>query len=114
MSATATSYAAHVDSTIESVEKHVKEESTSNVSTSISSWIKTLSEHEELKDIATDLEQLKAAISEKDGKKIVDLMTKLGAATTKAAEGSEDKDADKFKLLGKALTSAAKAIKKFA
>ena len=114
MPATTTSYATHIDSTIESVEKHVKEESTSNVSTSITSWIKTLSEHEELKDIASELEQLKEAISQKDGKKIVSLLTSLGAATTKAAEESEDKDADKFKLLGKALTGAAKAIKKFA
>lgn len=104
----------HIESTIEILDEHVKKESLTGVSNSISAWIKTLVGHDELKDIANDLEDLKSAISEKDGKKIVSMMTKLGIATTKAADTAEDDEASKIKMLGKALTSAAKAISKFA
>ncbi len=110
--ATATTVTTHLDDTVEMLDKHVKDESTTGISTSISSWIKTLSQHKELKNIATDLESLKSAISEKDGKQIVDLMTKLGAATTKAAESAGDGEAEGVKKLGKALTAAAKGISK--
>ena len=74
----------HFDTTVEILEEHVKKESTTGISTSISSWIKTLSEHKEFKGIASDLEDLKEAVSKKEGKKIVELMTKLGSDTTKS------------------------------
>lgn len=108
----ATTNTAHFDTTVEMLEEHVKKESITGVSTSISSWIKTLSSHKEFKGIAADLEDLKEAVSKKDGKKIVDLMTKLGSETTKAAEGAEDGQSQKIKTLGKALTTAAKGISK--
>jgi hypothetical protein len=44
--------------------------------------------------------------------KIVEMMTKLGSTTTDAAESAEGTEATKIKHLGKALTTAAKAIGK--
>ena len=108
------SHSKQLDATIERVDEHVKKESLTGISVSISSWIDTLSEYKELKGIASDLEKLKDAISEKDGASIVKLMTKLGEDTTKAAEGAEDGESQKIKMLGKTLTTAAKAISKFA
>jgi len=111
---TQTSHSKQLDATIERVEEHVKKESLTGISVSISSWITTLSEYKELEGIASDLEKLKEAISEKDGASIVKLMTKLGEDTTKAAEGAEDGESQKIKMLGKTLSTAAKAISKFA
>jgi len=108
----ATTDTTHFDSTVEILEEHVKKESTTGVTTSISSWIKTLGSHKEFKGIADDLEDLKEALSKKDGKKIVDLMTKLGEETTIAAEKAENGEGQKVKHLGKALTTAAKGISK--
>jgi hypothetical protein len=102
----------HLDSTIESLEKEVDNETTRGAQTSITSWIKTLSEHEELKGIADDLQSLKEAISAGEGKKIVELMTKLGKETTAAAGKAEGAEADKIKKLGSVLTASAKAIGK--
>ena len=102
----------HIDSTIETLETHVEKESTTGVTSTINSWIKTLSEHKELKGIATDLEKLQDALAKKDGKSITSLLTKLGDETTKAGENAEEGDAKKIKMLGKALTTAAKAIGK--
>jgi hypothetical protein len=112
--ATANTETTHLKDTADLIEKHVKEESTTGVSTSINSWIKKLSEHKELKGIADDLEELKAALSEKDGKKITDLMSKLGTATTKAAESAEGQEATQIKAVGKALSAAAKMTSKMA
>lgn len=106
--------AKHIETTISSLEKHVQDKSTTGVSTSISSWVKTLEKHEELKDIASDLGMLQKAIADKDGKKIVDLMTKLGKETTKAAEDAEGDEGKKIMMLGKALSKAAQAISHFA
>lgn len=101
-----------IDSTIESIEQHVEKKSPTGVSTAIGNWIKTLSGNEELKGIASDLEALKEALTEKDGKKIVKLMTSLGEETTKAAESAKGNEAKGVKKLGKALTTAAKTISK--
>jgi len=102
----------HLESTVEAIEEHVEKKATTGVTATISSWIKTLDSHDDLKPIAKDLENLKKALADKDGAKIVDLMTKLGEATTEAAESAEGKEATKIKRLGKALTVAAKAIAK--
>ena len=102
----------HIESTSELIDKHVKDATTTGVSNSISSWIKTLESHSEFKGIANDLENLKTAISEKNGNQIVSLMTKLGTETTNAAEKADDGDAQKIKMLGKALTAGAKALSK--
>lgn len=113
MSTTATSNAGtNIDATIESIDQHVEKKSPSGVSTAINGWIKTLSANDDLKEIASDLEKLKEALSEKDGKKIVELMTSLGEQTTASADGAEGNDAKGVKKLGKALTSAAKTIGK--
>lgn len=109
-----TSHTQHIESSIETIEEHVKKESLTGVSASINTWIKTLGEYKELKGISSDLEELKEAISEKNGHSIVKLMTKLGEDTTKAAESAEDGESQKIKMLGKALTTAAKAISKIA
>lgn len=104
--------ASNIDSTIESIEQHIEKKSPSGVTTAINTWIKALDGNKDLKDIASDLEDLKEALSEKDGKKIVELMTSLGEKTTASAENAEGNDAKGVKKLGKALTSAAKTIGK--
>ncbi|MEO5892910.1 MAG: hypothetical protein ABIQ31_21850 [Ferruginibacter sp.] len=104
----------HMESTIDLIDEHVKKESVTGVSNAISSWIKTLEDHKEFKGIAADLEELKTAVSEKNGKQIVSLMTKLGAETTKVADKAEEGQSMKIKGLGKALSAAAKALGKFA
>lgn len=103
----------NIESTIESIEQHIEKKSPSGVTTSINNWIKALGGNKDLKDIASDLEDLKEALSEKDGKKIVELMTSLGEKTTASAENAEGNDAKGVKKLGKALTSAAKTIGKW-
>ena len=102
----------NIESTIESIEQHIEKKSPSGVTTVINNWIKALDGNKDLKDIASDLEDLKEALSAKDGKKIVELMTSLGEKTTASAENAEGNDAKGVKKLGKALTSAAKAISK--
>lgn len=109
-----TSQATHLDATIEMIEKDVEKKSLTGASGGITKWIKTLADYDELKPISTKLEKLKEAIADKDGKKIIELMTSLGEATTKAAEDAEGDDAKKIKMLGKCLGTAAKAISKFA
>jgi hypothetical protein len=104
----------HLQTTIEMIEKDVEKKSLTGASVTITKWIATLTDHKELKPISTKLEKLKEAIADKDGKKIIELMTSLGEATTKAAEGIEGDDAKKIKMLGKCLLTAAKAISKFA
>lgn len=101
----------HIDSTIETINDHVKSESTTAL-TGISSWMKTLESHEEFKGISADLGALKEALKSKDSAKIVSLMEKLGADTTKAGEGAEGGKNTKIVALGKALSMAAKAIAK--
>jgi hypothetical protein len=104
----------HLQETIEMIEKDVEKKSHTGASGAITKWITTLNKHDELKPISTKLEKLKEAIADKDGEKIVELMTSLGEATTKAAEEAEGDDAKKIKMLGKCLVTAAKAISKFA
>ena len=108
----ATSNAQHLDSTIESLEHEVEAGTTRGAQTSIGSWIKTLSEHEELKGIADDLTKLKEAIGSGDGKTIVSLLTKLGKETTQAAEKAEGAEGEKIKKLGSVLSASAKTIGK--
>ena len=111
-SKTSSDSTSNIDSTIESIEQHVEKKSPSGVTTAINTWIKALDGNKDLKDIASDLEDLKEALSAKDGKKIVELMTSLGEKTTASAEGAEGNDAKGVKKLGKALSSAAKTIGK--
>ena len=102
----------NIDSTIETIEQHLEKKSPSGVTTVINNWIKALGGNKDLKDIASDLEDLKEALSAKDGKKIVELMTSLGEKTTASAENAEGNDAKGVKKLGNFLTSAAKTISK--
>lgn len=104
----------HLNETIEMIEKDVEKKSIAGASGAITKWITTLTKHDELKPISAKLEKLKEAIADKDGEKIVELMTSLGEAATKAAEDAEGDDAKKIKMLGKCLVTAAKAINKFA
>ena len=104
----------HIDDSIETIETAVEKESLTGATGAISKWITTLEKHKDLKPIASKLEKLKTAIADKDGKKIVELMTSLGEATTDAAEMAEGNESKKIKMLGKCLTASAKAISKFA
>lgn len=108
------SQSSHIDDTIEVIEKNVENETSTGVAGAISKWITTLENHKELKPIATTLVKLKEAIADKDNKKIVELMTKAGDATIKAAEDAEGDESKKIKMLGKCLVTAAKAISKLA
>lgn len=107
-------YSKNLDSTTMMVEDHVEKKDLTGVSSSISGWITKLGEYDSLKTVAADLEKLKAALSEKDGKKIVSLMATLGSETTKAAASAHGDEVSKIKNLGKALSSASKAISMFA
>ena len=106
------SYATEIDSTIEKIESHVEKGTPTGVKTIISSWVKKLSEHEELKGIGKDLAKLQDALKAKDSKNIIALLTSLGEDTTAAAEKAEGKEGTKFKALGKALSAGAKALGK--
>ena len=101
-----------IDSTIESIEQLVEKKSVTGASSAIDGWIKTLKGNDNLADISSDLEELKGAISTMDGKKIVKLMTSLGEQTTASASSAKADDANNVKMLGNALSSAAKAIGK--
>ena len=101
-----------IDSTIESIEQLVEKKSVTGASSAIDGWIKTLKGNDELADISSDLEELKGAIYVMDGKKIVKLMTSLGEQTTASASSAKGDDANNVKMLGNALTSAAKMIDK--
>ena len=101
-----------IDSTIESIEQLVEKKSVTGASSAIDGWIKTLKGNDDLADISSDLEELKGAISTMDGKKIVKLMTSLGEQTTASASSAKGDDANNVKMLGNALTSAAKMIDK--
>lgn len=102
----------NIDSTIESIEQHLEKKSPTGVTTAINNWIKTLSGNKDFKEITSDLEDLKEALSEKDGKKIIKLMTSLGEKTTASAENAKGDEAKGVKRLGKSLTMAAKTIGK--
>lgn len=106
------SEAEHIDKTIEALENSIEKETATGSSTSITSWIKTLNEHTGFKTIAHDLEKLKEAIADKDGKKIYTLLEKLGEETTKAADKAEGKESASIKKLGKSLIKGAKLVKK--
>jgi hypothetical protein len=103
---------ANLEKTIEQVEDSIEKKTTTGASTSITSWIKTLSENKDLKPIADDLEKLKEAISEKDGATIIELLDKIGQETIEAADKAEDDSGKNIKKLGKALVAASKAVKK--
>lgn len=109
----AKSYGAEIDATVETIENHVEKKSGTGLTTTINKWIDTLEDHKELKTVASNLKKLKEAIDAKDTKKAVTLMETLGEQTTKAAAEAEGAEATKIKHLGKALTTASKAIAKF-
>lgn len=109
-----TSQATHLQATADEIEKDVEKQTTTGATGAISKWITILDKHDGLKPISENLQKLKEAIADKDGAKIVKLMTSAGEATTKAAEEAEGDEAKKIKMLGKCLTTAAKAISKFA
>ena len=108
------SQSTHLGATTEMIEKDVENESLTGASGAIGKWITTLEKHEDLKAISDTLVKLKKAIADKDGKMIVELMTKAGEATTKASDMAEADEAKQIKILGKCLISGAKAISKFA
>ncbi len=110
--AEAKSEAEHIEKTIDALESSIEKETATGSSSSITSWIKTLNEHTGFKTIAHDLEKLKEAIADKDGKKIYTLLEKLGDETTKAAEKAEGKENTAIKKLGKSLLKGAKLVKK--
>lgn len=106
--------AEHLEKTLAALENSIEKESATGSSTSITSWIKTLTDHKGFQTIVHDLEKLKAAIADKDGKKIYTLLEKLGEETVKAAEKAEGKESASIKKLGKTLLSGAKLVKKLA
>jgi uncharacterized protein YukE len=106
-------YGSQIDSTVKTIEDHVEKKSTSGVAGAINKWIDVLEDHKGLKTIASNLNKLKEAVESKDSEKIVSLLETLGEQTTKAADEAEGAEATKIKHLGKALTTASKAIAKF-
>ena len=107
------SYAEQIEITVETIATHVEKKSGTGLTTTINKWIDVLSDHKDLKTIATNLKKLKEAIDAKDSKKAVTLMATLGEEVTQAATMAEGAEATKIKSLGKALTNGSKAIAKF-
>ncbi len=101
-----------LDETASVIQEHVESRSTS-VLTSINHWISVLDDKKELKGITKGLESLKKALTDKDGKKIVELMTSLGNDTVECAEAAKGAEATKIKAIGKALLAGAKTISAF-
>ncbi|MFD1257435.1 hypothetical protein ACFQ3S_11560 [Mucilaginibacter terrae] len=106
------SEAQHLEKTIDALENSIENETATGSSTGINSWIKTLSDHTGFKTIVNDLEKLKEAIADKDGKKIYTLLEKLGDETVKAAEKADGKESASIKKLGKTLLKGSKLIEK--
>ena len=102
----------NVEKTIDALEHSIEKETATGSSSYIASWIKTLHEHKEFKAIADDLEKLKDAVADKDGKMIYTLLQKLGDATVEAAEKAEGKEGESIKKLGKALLKGSKFVEK--
>lgn len=103
----------HIDSTIETIQNHVEKKSGTGLTSTINKWIDILEDHKDFKTIASNLNKLKDAIDSKDGEQAVALLATLGEQTTTAADKAEGAEATKIKHLGKALTTASKAIAKF-
>jgi len=106
------SEAEHLEKTIDALENSIEKESATGSTTSITSWIKTLSEHRGYMPIVHNLEKLKEAVADKDGKKIYTLLEKLGDATVEAAEKAEGKENAAIKKLGKTLLKGSAFVKK--
>ncbi len=104
--------AEHIEKTIGALENSIEKETATGSSTGITSWIKTLTEHKGFQTIVHDLEKLKEAVADKDGKKIYTLLEKLGDETVKAADKAEGKESASIKNLGKSLLKGAKLVKK--
>ncbi len=102
----------HLDETIEVLKTSIENESKTGASPKITSWIKTLNEKEGFKTIVSDLEKLKEAIADKDGKKIYSLLEKLGEATISKAEKAKTGESASIKKLGETLIKGASFIKK--
>lgn len=106
--------AEHLEKTIDALETSIEKESATGSSTGITSWIKTLTEKKGYQTIVHDLEKLKEAVADKDGKKIYTLLEKLGNETVTAAEKAEGKESASIKKLGKTLLKGSKLVKKLA
>ncbi|CAM3774900.1 hypothetical protein MUGA111182_08835 [Mucilaginibacter galii] len=102
----------HLEKTIDALENSIKNESATGSSTAITSWIKTLSDHKGFQTIVHDLEKLKEAIADKDGKKVYTLLEKLGNETVKAAEKAEGGENKAITKLGKTLLKGSKLVEK--
>ncbi|WP_342644771.1 hypothetical protein [Mucilaginibacter sp. CSA2-8R] len=102
----------HVEKTTEALENSIEKESQTGSTTSINSWIKTLEGKRGYAPIVHNLEKLKEAIADKDGKKVYTLLEKLGEETVAAAEKAEGKDGAAVKKLGQTLLKGAKLVKK--
>ena len=102
----------HLEKTIEALENSIEKESQTGSTASINSWIKTLIDRPGYKTIAHDLEKLKEAIADKDGKKVYTLLEKLGNETVKAAEKAEGGENKAITKLGKTLLKGSKLVEK--
>ena len=102
----------HVEKTTEALENSIEKESQTGSVAGISGWIKTLEGKRGFAPIVHNLEKLKEAIADKDGKKVYTLLEKLGEETVAAAEKAEGTEAKAVKKLGQTLLKGAKLVKK--
>lgn len=106
-------YEVQIDTTVSTIEGHVERRSLVGLSGTIEKWIGTLENYKELQTISGNLSKLKDAIESKNSDKIVSLLATLGEETSKAAQNAKGSEATRIKHLGKALTTASKAVSKF-
>ena len=99
------------DATIKHLKEGVKGFTIAAAVKNIEGWEATLekSDVSGVKTIHGNLEKLKKLLQaeEIDGKKVKELMAKLGEETVRVASKADDKKSEKIKALGEALTHSA-------
>jgi hypothetical protein len=100
----------HLEATVVSLESGVTTLSPSAARGIIERWLTVLADYPDLNDVATALGELRAALLDQpiDGRRVAQVMARLGARTTRAASQSEDDDvAAHLERLGSLLSKAA-------
>ena len=102
-----------ITSTIEALSKGADSVKPKDGATLIKDWITLVNKDDDAKVVADDLQELHDQLGEKqpDGKKIAQLVKKLGDETAKVAKKADEAHQDSLKELADSLHSFAKELK---
>lgn len=106
------SEAKRLEAAVAGLEKSMERHTSAGSSIRITNWIKTLKAHSGFQPIIQDLEELKIAVTKRDGEKIYKLLDSLGRATVNAAEKADNQESSAIKKLGETLLKGSKFVKK--